>query len=120
MPKKYQKLVKNFFKIKSNKLFFYRPTDYKIIFKGEIDKNYSFFYKILKKELKIVRKFLVNNLKKRFIKISFGFYYASLCLFIKKKRRNKLILCRLLMIKCNYKEGLVSVFIDRRDISLII
>ncbi len=69
----YYKYFNIFNKIKSDKLFLYRSKmDYKIEINGNIDDlSYSLLYKIFINELKAYKKYLIDNLRKGFIKSSF-------------------------------------------------
>jgi hypothetical protein len=59
-----------FFKSKSDKLPLHRLYDYKIKLKDNNTFEYSLLYKITTAELKTVKKYLINNLDKGFIKAS--------------------------------------------------
>jgi hypothetical protein len=59
-----------FFKNKSDKLLLYQLYNYKIKLKGDNTLKYSLLYKITIAELKTVKKYLINNLDKGFIKVS--------------------------------------------------
>jgi hypothetical protein len=59
-----------FSKSKSDKLSLHRLYDYKIELKGNNALKYSLLYKITIAELKTVKKYLINNLDKGFIKAS--------------------------------------------------
>jgi hypothetical protein len=59
-----------FFKSKSDKLFLYQLYNYKIKLKNNNTLKYSLFYKITTAKLKTVKKYLINNLNKDFIKAS--------------------------------------------------
>jgi hypothetical protein len=82
-------LVHVFFKKKSDKLLSYRPYDYKI--KIEPDKKvllgYYFLYNQTNKELKALKDYLENNLKKKFIKNN-SIDFISLILFVKKLNKS--------------------------------
>ncbi len=72
MPEIYYKYFDIFNKIKSDKLSLYRR---KVNHKIEIEENtdnlrYSLLYKMFINELKTYRKYLINNLRKGFIKPS--------------------------------------------------
>ncbi len=77
-------------KVKSNKLLPYQLYDYLIkLKKNTLTSNLKFYllYYILAKELKVVKKYLVKNLDKGFIKPSQALFMA-LVLFIKKLDRS--------------------------------
>jgi hypothetical protein len=59
-----------FFKSKSDKLFSHQLYNHKIKLKGNNTLRYSLLYKITTAELKTVKKYLINNLNKGFIKAS--------------------------------------------------
>jgi hypothetical protein len=72
-----------FSKSKSDKLPLHRLYDHKIELKGDNTLEYSLLYKITTAELEIVKKYLINNLDKGFIKASQALYAAPV-LFVKK------------------------------------
>jgi hypothetical protein len=76
-----------FFKSKSDKLPPHRLYDHKIELKGDNTLKYSLLYKITTAELKTVKKYLINNLDKGFIKASQALYTAPM-LFVKKLDRS--------------------------------
>jgi hypothetical protein len=76
-----------FFKSKSDKLPSHRLYNHKIELKGDNTLKYSLLYKITTAELKTVKKYLINNLDKGFIKASQALYTA-LVLFVKKPDRS--------------------------------
>jgi hypothetical protein len=82
-------LVHAFSKKKSNKLLSYRFYDHKI--EIEPDKRvllgYYLLYNQTNKELKALKDYLENNLKKRFIKNS-SIDFVSLILFVKKPNKS--------------------------------
>ena len=57
-----------FFKSKLNKLFLHQLYNYKIKLKDNNTLKYSLLYKITIAELKTIKKYLINNLNKGFIK----------------------------------------------------
>jgi hypothetical protein len=59
-----------FFKSKLDKLLLHWLYDYKIELKGDNTFRYSLLYKITTAELETVKKYLINNLNKGFIKAS--------------------------------------------------
>jgi hypothetical protein len=76
-----------FFKSKSDKLSLHRLYNHKIELKGDNTLEYSLLYKITTAELEIVKKYLINNLDKGFIKASQALYAAPV-LFVKKPDRS--------------------------------
>jgi hypothetical protein len=76
-----------FFKSKSNKLSLHRLYNHKIKLKGDHTLRYSLLYKITTAELETVKKYLINNLDKGFIKASQALYTAPM-LFVKKPDRS--------------------------------
>jgi hypothetical protein len=76
-----------FFKSKSDKLLLYWLYNHKIELKGNNTLKYSLLYKITIAELKTVKKYLINNLDKGFIKASQALYTAPV-LFVKKPDRS--------------------------------
>jgi hypothetical protein len=61
----------------------HRFYDHKIVLKKNVIFDYTSLYKMFEKELKIVKKYLENNLKKRFI-VANRFFFASSVMFMKK------------------------------------
>jgi hypothetical protein len=59
-----------FSKSKSDKLLLHQLYNYKIKLKDNNTLKYSLLYKIITAELKTVKKYLINNLDKGFIKAS--------------------------------------------------
>jgi hypothetical protein len=76
-----------FFKSKSDKLPPHQLYNYKIELKGDNTLRYSLLYKITTAELKTVKKYLINNLDKGFIKANQALYIAPV-LFVKKPDRS--------------------------------
>jgi hypothetical protein len=72
-----------FFKSKSDKLSPHRLYNHKIELKDNNTLEYSLLYKITIAKLKTVKKYLINNLDKGFIKASQAPYTAPV-LFVKK------------------------------------
>jgi hypothetical protein len=72
-----------FFKSKSDKLLLYWLYNHKIKLKGDNTLRYSLLYKMITAELKTVKKYLINNLDKGFIKTSQALYAAPV-FFVKK------------------------------------
>ena len=65
----------------------YQLNNYKIELKLDIELNYNSLYLISQDELKILKKYLDDNLVKRFIR-SNSFLVILLILFIKKLNKN--------------------------------
>jgi hypothetical protein len=76
-----------FSKSKSDKLPPHRLYNHKIELKGDNTLRYSLLYKITTAELKTVKKYLINNLDKGFIKASQALYTTPV-LFVKKPDRS--------------------------------
>jgi hypothetical protein len=76
-----------FFKSKLDKLPPHRLYNHKIKLKGDNTLGYNLLYKITTAELKTVKKYLINNLNKGFIKASQALYTAPV-LFVKKPDRS--------------------------------
>jgi hypothetical protein len=76
-----------FFKSKSDKLLLYQLYNHKIKLKDNNTLKYSLLYKITTAELETVKKYLINNLNKGFIKASQALYIAPV-LFVKKPDRS--------------------------------
>jgi hypothetical protein len=76
-----------FFKSKLNKLFSHQLYNYKIKLKGDNTLKYSLFYKITTAKLKTIKKYLINNLNKGFIKASQALY-TIFVFFVKKSNRS--------------------------------
>jgi hypothetical protein len=72
-----------FFKSKLNKLLSHQLYNYKIKLKGNNTLKYSLLYKITTIKLKTIKKYLINNLNKGFIKTNQVLYTAPV-LFVKK------------------------------------
>jgi hypothetical protein len=72
-----------FSKSKSDKLPLHRLYNYKIKLKNDNALRYSLLYKITTAKLKTIKKYLINNLDKGFIKASQALYTA-LMFFVKK------------------------------------
>jgi hypothetical protein len=79
----YHEFLNVFDKKASNILVSHRSYDHKIVLKKDVISEYTFLYKMLKKELKIVKKYLENNLEKRFIIASRSSFVSSI-MFMKK------------------------------------
>jgi hypothetical protein len=76
-----------FFKSKSDKLPLYQLYNHKIELKDDNTLKYSLFYKMITAKLKTIKKYLINNLDKGFIKASQALYAAPV-LFVKKPDRS--------------------------------
>jgi hypothetical protein len=76
-----------FSKNKSDKLPPHQLYNHKIKLKDNNTLRYSLLYKITIAELKTVKKYLINNLDKGFIKASQALYAAPV-LFVKKPDRS--------------------------------
>jgi hypothetical protein len=61
----------------------HRSYDHKIVLKKNAISEYILLYKMFEKELKIIKKYLENNLKNRFIAISRS-SFVSFVMFMKK------------------------------------
>ena len=85
--KEYQVYLKVFSKKVLDILPPYYLYNYKIKLEVENNLGYSLLYKIITKELKTIKQYLVKNLDKGFIKTSQTLYIA-LVLFIKKPNRS--------------------------------
>jgi hypothetical protein len=72
-----------FFKSKSDKLSLHRLYNHKIKLKDNNTLKYSLLYKITTAKLKTVKKYLINNLNKGFIKANQALYTAPV-FFVKK------------------------------------
>jgi hypothetical protein len=66
-----------------NTFALHRSYDYKIVLKKNVIFDYISLYKMFEKELKIVKKYLENNLKKKFIVVNRSFFASSM-MFMKK------------------------------------
>jgi hypothetical protein len=66
-----------------NILVSHRFYDHKIVLKKDVTSNYTSLYKMFEKELKIVKKYLEDNLEKNFITASRSFFVSSV-MFMKK------------------------------------
>ena len=83
--KKYKKFKKMFFNdIKDLFLFKHEKWNYEIILKSEIKPTFGLIYFLLKKELAILKNYLNENLKKRYIRPSISSAGYPI-LFVKKK-----------------------------------
>jgi hypothetical protein len=79
----YHEFLNVFDKKAFNTLAPHRPYDHKIVLKKDAIPGYTPLYKMSEKELKIVKKYLENNLEKRFI-IASRSSFASPIMFMKK------------------------------------
>ena len=108
---KYYNFLNIFFRDEANKLLLYRLNNYKIKLKFEIESNYNFLYLISQNKLKILRKYLDDNLIKRFIRSSFS-SIVSPVLFIKKSSEE-------LRLYVNYRALNAIIIKNRYSLSLI-
>jgi hypothetical protein len=79
----YHEFLDVFDKKTFNIFAFHRFYDYKIVVKKNVISNYISLYKMSEKELKIVKKYLENNLKKEFIIANRSSFVSSI-MFMKK------------------------------------
>ncbi len=79
----YHEFLNVFDKKAFNILVSHRSYDHKIVLKKDVIFEYTLLYKMFEKELKIVKKYLENNLEKRFI-IANRSSFASSIMFMKK------------------------------------
>jgi hypothetical protein len=79
----YHEFLDVFNKNAFNTFVSYKSYDHKIVLKKNAISNYTSLYKMFEKELKIVKKYLENNLKKEFI-IANRFSFVSSIMFMKK------------------------------------
>ncbi len=79
----YHEFLNIFDKKAFNILVLHRSYDHKIVLKKNAILEYTSLYKMFEKELKIVKKYLENNLEKRFI-IASRSSFASSIMFMKK------------------------------------
>jgi hypothetical protein len=79
----YHEFLNVFDKKTFNILASHRSYDHKIVLKKDVILEYTLLYKMFEKELKIVKKYLENNLEKRFI-IASRSSFASSIMFMKK------------------------------------
>jgi hypothetical protein len=79
----YHEFLNVFDKKTYNILASHRSYDHKIVFEKNVISNYILLYKMFEKELKIIKKYLENNLKKRFIATN-RFSFVSSIMFMKK------------------------------------
>jgi hypothetical protein len=79
----YHEFLDVFDKKAFNTLISHRSYDHKIVLKRNVILDYTSLYKMFEEELKIVKKYLEDNLKKRFIVASRSFF-ASSVMFMKK------------------------------------
>ncbi len=83
LSSEYHEFLDVFDKKTFNTLVSHRSYDHKIVLKKNVISDYTSLYKMFEKELKIVKKYLEDNLKKRFIVASRSFF-ASSVMFMKK------------------------------------
>jgi hypothetical protein len=79
----YHEFLNVFDKKAFNILVSHRFYDHKIVLKKNVIFEYTFLYKMFEKELKIVKKYLENNLKKEFIIVNRSSFVSSI-MFMKK------------------------------------
>jgi hypothetical protein len=79
----YHEFLDVFDKKAFNTFVSHKSYDHKIVLKKNIMFDYTSLYKMFEKELKIVKKYLENNLKKKFIVASRSFFASSM-MFMKK------------------------------------
>jgi hypothetical protein len=79
----YHEFLNVFDKKTFNTLVSHRFYDHKIVLKKNVIFEYTSLYKMFKKELKIVKKYLENNLEKKFIIVN-RLSFASSIMFMKK------------------------------------
>jgi hypothetical protein len=79
----YHEFLNVFDKKAFNILASHRLYDHKIVLKKDAILEYTSLYKMFEKELKIVKKYLENNLKKEFIVVSCSSFVSSI-MFMKK------------------------------------
>jgi hypothetical protein len=80
---KYHEFLDVFDKKAFNTFVSHRFYDHKIVLKKDVIFDYTSLYKMFEKELKIVKKYLEDNLKKNFI-VANRFFFASSVMFMKK------------------------------------
>ncbi len=79
----YHEFLNVFDKKTFNTFVSHRSYDHKIVLKKNVISEYTSLYKMFEEKLKIVKKYLENNLEKRFITASRS-SFASLIMFMKK------------------------------------
>jgi hypothetical protein len=77
LSSEYHEFLDVFDKKAFNTVISHRSYDHKILLKRDVIFDYTFLYKMFEEELKIVKKYFENNLKKKFIVASRSFF-ASL------------------------------------------
>ncbi len=80
---KYHEFLNVFDKKAFNILASHRSYDHKIMLKKNVVSDYTSLYKMFEEKLKIIKKYLEDNLKKRFIIVS-RFSFVSSVMFMKK------------------------------------
>jgi hypothetical protein len=83
LSSEYHEFLDVFDKKTFNTLASHKFYDHKIVLKKNVIFDYTSLYKIFKEKLKIVKKYLENNLKKRFI-VANRLFFASSMMFMKK------------------------------------
>jgi hypothetical protein len=79
----YHEFLDIFDKKTFNTFVSHRSYDHKIVLKKDVISNDTFLYKMFEKKLKIIKKYLENNLKKDFIVANRSFFALSI-MFMKK------------------------------------
>jgi hypothetical protein len=79
----YHKFFDVFDKKTFNTFVLHRHYDHKIVLKKNVIFDYILLYKMFEKKLKIVKKYLEDNLKKIFI-VANRLFFASSVMFMKK------------------------------------
>jgi hypothetical protein len=80
---KYHEILNVFNNKIFNTLISHRLYDYKIVLEKNAISNYIFLYKMFEEKLKIIKKYLENNLKKKFITTNRSLFTSSI-MFMKK------------------------------------
>ncbi len=83
----YHEFLDIFDKKAFNTLASHRFYDHKIVLKKDVILDYTSLYKMFEEKLKIVKKYLENNLKKKFIVANCSFF-ASSVMFMKKTNKS--------------------------------
>jgi hypothetical protein len=83
----YHEFLNVFEKKTFNTFVSYRFYDHKIVLKKDVVFEYTSLYKMFKEKLKIVKKYLENNLEKRFITASRSSFVSSI-MFMKKTNKS--------------------------------
>jgi hypothetical protein len=83
LSSEYHEFLNVFDKKAFNTLASHRSYDHKIVLEKDAISEYTLLYKMFEEELKIVKKYLEDNLKKRFIAASRSSFVSSV-MFMKK------------------------------------